>query len=126
MWITPVRRAADECSEPGRAGFGQEAPYGHETPAVAPHDGIDQGSRPGAAAYLHTGVIKRFSINLRGEVFSDYGGVRTGIGQTLKEATVTPRIPDQQARDPAKRSAVRALQCPGFLQRNRLGALWCW
>jgi hypothetical protein len=69
---------------------GLDALYGREAAAVERCEGRERGSWPGAAGYLHTAVSKKFSVNLRSEIFSDRSGARTGIGQTLKEVTATP------------------------------------
>ncbi len=73
-----------------RVSLGLDALYGHEAAAVERCEGREQGSWPGAAAYLHTAIARKFSLNLRGEIFSDRSGARTGVGQTLKEVTATP------------------------------------
>jgi hypothetical protein len=74
----------------GRFSFGLDTLYGHEAAAVEGYEGREQGDWTGAAGYLHTAVTKKFSLNLRGEFFSDRSGARTGVGQTLKEVTATP------------------------------------
>ena len=74
----------------GRVSFGLDTLYGHEASAVEGYEGPEQGGWTGAAGYLHTAVSKKFSINLRGEIFADRNGARTGVGQTLKEVTATP------------------------------------
>jgi hypothetical protein len=45
----------------------------------------------GYAAYLNVGLGEKHSATLRGEIFDDQDGYRTGIvgGQTLKEVTLT-------------------------------------
>jgi hypothetical protein len=45
----------------------------------------------GGAAYLDFTLSEKFNVALRGEVFSDKNGARTGINQTLSEITLTPQ-----------------------------------
>jgi hypothetical protein len=54
--------------------------------------GVDGGdvAWTGFAGYLRFTVTERFAICLRGEMFDDADGARTGIAQKLSEVTVTP------------------------------------
>ena len=45
----------------------------------------------GGALYLDFALFEQFSVALRGEVFNDKNGARTGINQTLSEITLTPQ-----------------------------------
>ncbi len=76
----------------GRVSLGLDALYGHEAAAVEQHEGREHGNWTGVAGYLHTAVTRKFAMNLRGEVFADRSGARTGVGQTLKEVTATPEF----------------------------------
>jgi hypothetical protein len=44
----------------------------------------------GIAGYLRYAFSDMFAVNLRGEVFRDADGLRTGTIQTLREVTITP------------------------------------
>jgi len=63
-------------------------------------DGRESGAAPdgglatwrGAAAYTRIGFSKTFALCLRGEVFEDPQGVRTGASQRLAEFTLTPEV----------------------------------
>lgn len=44
----------------------------------------------GAAGYVRLSRLTGCALTLRGEVFDDRDGVRTGVGQTLAELTLTP------------------------------------
>lgn len=46
----------------------------------------------GLTAYARLGLTGAFALCLRGEVFADPDGARTGKAQTLKEATLTPEL----------------------------------
>lgn len=43
----------------------------------------------GAAGYINYKWTERWQSSLRGEIFSDHNGFRTGVQQTWKEATIT-------------------------------------
>jgi len=45
-----------------------------------------------AALYARVGIHKRFYLNLRGELFYDFDGNRTGTAQRLLSVTVTPEF----------------------------------
>ena len=45
----------------------------------------------GGALYLDFALLEQFNIAVRGEVFNDKNGARTGINQTLSEITLTPQ-----------------------------------
>jgi hypothetical protein len=63
--------------------------YGHETSALGP--GLDAVWR-GAAVYATLALSGKISLGLRGEVFEDRDGARTGLAQTLGEITLTPQV----------------------------------
>lgn len=68
---------------------GINADYCIEQNAVAPgKNALWQG----LAGYLKLIASNRFSVALRGEVFEDRDGVRTGTPQTLKEVTLSPEF----------------------------------
>ena len=46
----------------------------------------------GSAGYARVGLTPKVALCLRGEVFDDPGGARTGVAQRLEEATVTPEV----------------------------------
>jgi hypothetical protein len=46
----------------------------------------------GLTAYARLGLTDKFALCLRGEVFADPDGARTGKPQTLKEVTLTPEL----------------------------------
>lgn len=46
----------------------------------------------GVAGYLRLGLTPTFALALRGELFDDRDGVRTGTIQKLKEVTLTPEV----------------------------------
>ncbi len=50
----------------------------------------DKARWSGIAAYLRFDMLPQFSISARAEQFEDPQGVRTGVAQTLNEATLTP------------------------------------
>jgi hypothetical protein len=70
-----------------RTTCGLNLDLGHE-PHAAPTGG-DAVWR-GTAAYLRHTFTSTFAIAMRGEVFSDANGARTGTAQRLSEFTVTP------------------------------------
>jgi Putative beta-barrel porin-2, OmpL-like. bbp2 len=63
-------------------------------------DGHESGAAPGGgtavwrgvAGYSRIGLSKTLALCLRGEVFDDPQGVRTGMAQQLTEVTVTPEV----------------------------------
>jgi hypothetical protein len=75
---------------------------------------VDLGSAAGAAAegedaawtgfagYVRLNLHEQFSLALRGEMFDDTDGVRTGVKQKLTEITVTPEF------RPAEQFVIRA------------------
>ena len=69
--------------------LGLDGVYGWERGAVVEGDTATWG---GVAAYARLGVTDRFAVCLRGEVFADPEGARTGVAQRLKELTVTPEL----------------------------------
>jgi hypothetical protein len=46
----------------------------------------------GVAAYIRLQASKRFALIVRGEIFWDFDGYRTGTAQRLLEATLTPEL----------------------------------
>jgi hypothetical protein len=67
--------------------LGGDGLYGHEENGIAVgHDALWRG----LAGYAKYGLSKSFSLALRGEVFNDGGGTRTGVDQTLRGFTFTP------------------------------------
>jgi hypothetical protein len=46
----------------------------------------------GVAAYARIQATKRFAVTLRGELFWDLDGFRTGVAQRLMEGTITPEL----------------------------------
>lgn len=50
----------------------------------------DEARWDGIAAYVRFDVLPQFSVSARAEQFGDPQGVRTGVSQTLTEATLTP------------------------------------
>ena len=50
----------------------------------------DEAQWGGIAAYLRFDMLPQFSLSARAEQFEDHQGVRTGLAQTLNEATLTP------------------------------------
>jgi hypothetical protein len=63
--------------------------YGHETNGAGP--GADA-SWQGTAASVKWDLTGKYSLALRGELFGDPAGVRTGTAQRLAELTVTPMM----------------------------------
>jgi len=84
VWeLTGAWKATDKTS------VGIDCLYGHERDAVGP--GLD-GNWSGLAGYFRKGLTRRLSVSLRGELFDDRDGARTGVAQTLKEVTLTPEF----------------------------------
>ena len=50
------------------------------------------GNWHGYAAYFHQDVSSRVAVSVRGELFHDVNGARTGVSQQLGEITVTPTV----------------------------------
>jgi hypothetical protein len=75
-----------------RVSAGLDTLYGSEAAAVEQVQERERGNWSGLAGYLHTGITKKVSLNLRAEVFADPDGARTGVAQTLKEMTATPEF----------------------------------
>ncbi len=73
--------------------LGLNGDYGTEQNAVAPEKNA---LWQGAAAYIKVIPSDRFTLTLRGEVFDDRDGLRTGTPQTLKEITLTPEFHPSQ------------------------------
>lgn len=69
--------------------FGLDGLYGTEKGAVTPGE---TASWSGLALYARLGVTDAFALCLRGEIFNDADGARTGTVQKLKEVTVTPEL----------------------------------
>jgi hypothetical protein len=69
--------------------LGLDAVWATEENAAGP--GQD-GTWSGIALYGRLGVTPSFALVLRGEVFDDPDGVRTGTAQTLSELTLTPEL----------------------------------
>lgn len=67
--------------------FAVDTLYGHDENAVSiGHDGIWKA----VDGYAKHSFTDKFSLALRGEIFADNGGTRTGVPQTLQEWTITP------------------------------------
>lgn len=73
----------------GRISLGLNVDYGYEASALGP--GADAVWR-GTALYATLALSEKFSIGLRGELFEDRDGARTGLAQTLREITVSPQF----------------------------------
>jgi hypothetical protein len=67
--------------------LGVNADYGTEQHATASGKNAVW---KGIAAYIRLNLLDHFSLSLRLEQFEDRDGVRTGIGQRLRELTITP------------------------------------
>jgi hypothetical protein len=66
-----------------------DAVYGSEPNAVTPGQ---TATWNGIVGYARFGLSDRFALNLRGELFNDPDGARTGVAQKLKEVTLTPEL----------------------------------
>lgn len=73
----------------GLSALGLDAVWATEKNAAGP--GRD-GTWGGVALYGRLGLSPSFALVLRGEVFGDPDGVRTGTRQTLSELTLTPEL----------------------------------
>jgi hypothetical protein len=69
--------------------FALNADEGREDHA-SPTGGL--GNWHGYAAYLHHDLSPRVAVSVRGELFHDVNGARTGVSQQLGEVTVTPTV----------------------------------
>jgi hypothetical protein len=69
--------------------FGLNLDYGHEQNLP---DAGHSAEWKGAAVYARIAFSPRFALCLRGEVFDDVDGVRTGTPQRLTEVTLTPEL----------------------------------
>ena len=69
--------------------FALDVLVGREQNAVSP--GVD-GSWSSVALYGHRSLSSRFALNLRGEMFHDADGTRTGTTQRLLALTLTPEM----------------------------------
>jgi len=67
--------------------FGLNGDIAQEQTPAGDHD-----TWSGAAGYARWQASPRFALALRGEVFDDPQGVRTGVTQTLSEGTITPEL----------------------------------
>lgn len=63
--------------------------YGSEPNAVTPGQ---TATWNGIVGYARFGLSESFTLNLRGELFNDPDGARTGVAQKLKEVTLTPEL----------------------------------
>jgi len=72
-----------------RTSFSLNADYGRESGA-APDGGTARWQS--AAAYSRIGLSKAFTVSLRGEIFNDRQGARTGVVQQLTGVTITPEV----------------------------------
>lgn len=81
--VTSVWKATESST------FGLDALYGTEQGLLASGGDAEWS---GGAAYFRQGFSSGFSLALRGEVFDDADGVRTGTQQTLKSLTITPQV----------------------------------
>lgn len=63
--------------------------YAIQTKALLADNSIGQAIWQGLAGYLLYTLNDKWKVALRAEVFNDKGGYRTGVNQTLKEATLT-------------------------------------
>lgn len=70
--------------------LGFNADLGFEPEAAVGPDGADTALWMGAAVYARWAATDAFQLALRGEVFDDPDGVRTGLAQTIAEATLSP------------------------------------
>jgi hypothetical protein len=72
--------------------FGADALYGREDNAALSSFGIPMDAHGGGfAGYAKYSFHRLFALALRGEIFDDEGGSRTGVPQVLKEITLTPQ-----------------------------------
>jgi hypothetical protein len=96
-----------------RWSFTLNADYGMDTNAITPAPAVPTATNPnptgaadagaaaaaasnaqwaGIAAYVRLQATKRFALVVRGEIFWDFDGYRTGTAQRLLEATLTPEL----------------------------------
>lgn len=79
----------------GRFTLGANFDWGAEQnpfPAGAGGSGPATQVWSGAAGYVRIAVTEAFALSLRGEYFDDSDGLRTGVGQVLREFTATPEL----------------------------------
>jgi Putative beta-barrel porin-2, OmpL-like. bbp2 len=75
--------------KPGRFVLAADYVYGHEKNTFGP--GLDV-TWQGFAGYIRLNPSSRVGLTVRGEVFDDEDGARTGVVQKLKEVTFTPEV----------------------------------
>jgi hypothetical protein len=75
--------------KPGRFVLAADYVYGHEKNTFGP--GLDA-TWQGVASYVRFNPASRVGLTLRGELFDDEDGARTGTVQKLKEVTFTPEV----------------------------------
>lgn len=63
--------------------------YGIQNRAYLASGNLGTAVWQGAAGYINYKWTERWQSSLRGEIFSDHNGFRTGVQQTWKEATIT-------------------------------------
>ncbi len=63
--------------------------YGIQNRAYLANGNLGEAVWQGMAGYINYAMNERWQTSLRGEIFSDHNGFRTGVQQTWKEATVT-------------------------------------
>ncbi len=63
--------------------------YGIQNRAYLGNGNLGTAVWQGIAGYINYTINERWGTSLRGEVFSDHNGFRTGVQQTWKEATIT-------------------------------------
>lgn len=63
--------------------------YGIQNRAYLANGNLGTAVWQGAAGYINYKWSERWQSSLRGEIFSDHNGFRTGVQQTWKEATMT-------------------------------------
>jgi hypothetical protein len=63
--------------------------YGMQTQASLPDETIGEATWQGIAGYINYKFHPKWLASLRGEVFDDYDGYRTGVEQVWKEVTLT-------------------------------------
>ena len=72
-----------------RAALAVDLAYGSEENAVTPGQ---TAMWNGIVGYARFGLSDSFALVLRGELFNDRHGARTGVAQKLKEITLTPEL----------------------------------
>lgn len=86
--------------------------YATQTKAELPYQVINQATWTSVASYFNYHWTEKFTTSLRGEIFRDADGYRTGVRQCLKEATVTFSY------HPVKRLTITAETRHDFSNKN--------